>query len=133
MIGIDTNVLVRAVIGDDAQQAAHAARFLRARDETNPAFINPVVAAEFVWVLRAAYRMPRHVIVDILRAMIESAAYAFGEREAVLRAFHDYESGVGDFTDRLIAEINDANGCTATVTFDTEAAKIPPFAPIPAR
>ena len=74
MIGIDTNVLVRAVIGDDAQQAAHAARFLRARDETNPAFINPVVAAEFVWVLRAAYRMPRHVIVDILRSMIESAA-----------------------------------------------------------
>ena len=27
MIGIDTNVLVRAVIADDAQQAAHAARF----------------------------------------------------------------------------------------------------------
>jgi predicted nucleic-acid-binding protein len=133
MIGIDTNVLVRAVIGDDAQQAAHATRFLRARGEVDPAFINPVVAAEFVWVLRAVYRMPRHVIADILRSMIESAAYAFGEREAVLRAFHDYESGVGDFTDRLIAEINDANGCTATVTFDTEAAKIPPFAPMPTR
>ena len=133
MIGIDTNVLVRAVVADDAPQAALAARFLRARDEANPAFINPVVAAEFVWVLRAVYRMPRHVIVDILRSMIESAAYAFGEREAVLRAFRDYESGVGDFTDRLIAEVNYSHGCTATVTFDAEAAKIPPFAPMPSR
>jgi len=34
----------------------------------------------------------------------------------VLRAFSRYESGVGDFTDRLIAEINDANGCTVTMT-----------------
>ena len=74
MIGVDTNVLVRAVIADDAQQAAHAARFLRARDETNPAFINPVVAAEFVWVLRAAYRMPRQVIVDILRTVQKRSA-----------------------------------------------------------
>ncbi len=131
MIGVDTNVLVRAVVVDDAQQAERAARFLRARDEFNPAFINPVVLAEFVWVLRAVYRMPRRVIVDILRAMIESAAYAFAERGAVLRAFHDYEAEVGNFTDRLIAEINDAHDCTATVTFDDEAAKTPPVASMP--
>ena len=131
MIGVDTNVLVRAVVVDDAQQAERAARFLQGHDESNPVFINPVVAAEFVWGLRAVYRIPRDVIIDILRSMVESAAYAFGEREAVLRAFRDYESGVGNFTDQLIAEIDDSHGCTATVTFDADAAKISPFGTVP--
>jgi predicted nucleic-acid-binding protein len=131
VIGVDTNVLLRAVVVDDAQQAERTARFLQARDETEPAFINPVVLAEFVWVLRAVYLMPRDVIVDILRSMIESSGYAFAEREAVLRAFRDYESGIGSFTDRFIAEINDSHGCRETVTFDADAAKLAPFSLTP--
>jgi predicted nucleic-acid-binding protein len=131
VIGLDTNVLVRAVVLDDAEQADRAVRFLRDRSAVDPVFVNPVVAAELVWVLRAVYRMPRRTIVGILRSMIESAAYTFGERDAVVRAFHDYENGVGAFTDRLIAEINDSRGCTTTVTFDADAAKVPPFSPMP--
>lgn len=131
MIGVDTNVLVRAVVVDDARQADRAARLLRVHGKSDPVFVNPVVAAEFVWVLRAVYRTPRNVIVGILRSMVESAAYAFGEREAVLRAFRDYESGVGNFTDRLIAEINESHGCTATMTFDADAAKLAPFSIVP--
>jgi predicted nucleic-acid-binding protein len=131
VIGVDSNVLVRAVVVDDARQANRAARFLQARDDSDPAFINPVVLAEFVWVLRAVYRMPRDEIVGILRSMIESDAYALGEREAVLRAFRDYETGVGNFTDRLIAEINDSHGCAGTVTFDADAAKLAPFSLVP--
>jgi len=73
MIASTPTFLVRAVMPTTRSKRRTPPRFLRARDETNPAFINPVVAAEFVWVLRAVYRMPRHVIVDILRAMIESA------------------------------------------------------------
>lgn len=131
MIGIDTNVLVRAVVLDDADQARRAKRWLEVRDPDDPAFVNPVVVAEFVWILRSIYRVPRRAIAEILRDMIESSAYIFGERRAVLRALFDYENGVGQFTDRLIAEINDTHGCSATVTFDSDAAKEPPFRPIP--
>jgi predicted nucleic-acid-binding protein len=131
MIGLDTNVLVRAVVFDDAGQADRAVRFFRNRSVDDPVFVNPVVAAELVWVLGAVYRMPRTAIVGVLRSMIESAAYTFGERDAVVRAFHDYESGVGNFTDRLIAEINDSHGCATTVTFDAAAAKFQPFSAMP--
>lgn len=131
MIGIDTNVLVRAVVLDDPGHGSRATRFLAARTADDPAYVNPVVTAELVWVLRSKYRMPRATIAEILRDMIESSGYVFGERRAVLRALFDYEAGIGQFTDRLIAEINDAHGCARTLTFDAGAAKRPPFARMP--
>lgn len=127
MIGIDTNVLLRAVMVDDRSQARKAQLFLKARSRSEPALINSVVLAEFVWSLRAHFRVPRPEIASILRDMVSSESYEFSDRGAVLDALHSYENGIGDFTDRLIAEINDRVGCSATFTFDAEAAKHSPF------
>ncbi len=131
MIGVDTNVLLRAVLLDDPEQSERASKFLTARGSEVPAVINSVVLAEFVWTLRAACRLPRSEIVSILRAMVESEGFHFVDREAVLRALRDYEIGIGAFTDRLIAEINDAHGCSSTATFDAKAAKYAPFTAVP--
>jgi predicted nucleic-acid-binding protein len=52
LIGVDTNVLVRYLVEDDAAQAEEAALFLRTRCSTEtPAFVNRIVVAELVWVL----------------------------------------------------------------------------------
>jgi len=131
MIGVDTNVLLRAVMVDDREQTPRAQKVLSARSRDSPAVINSVVLAEFVWSLRSHYRAPRAEIAGILRDMIASEAYVFVDRDAVLDALHDYENGVGGFTDRLIAEINDRQGCETTLTFDAEAAEKPPFSPVP--
>lgn len=131
MIGVDTNVLLRAVMNDHPRQAARARAFLAGRSAGQPAVVNSVVLAEFVWSLRSAFRMPANEIAAIVRDMVESSAYRFPDRNAVLRALFDYESGVGAFTDRLIAEINDQDGCVATVTFDDDAARHLPFAAMP--
>ena len=54
-IAVDTNVLVRAVVGDDKMQAEVAARVLR-----NASLVAVAVSSlcELVWVLRGKYRFP---------------------------------------------------------------------------
>ena len=57
MRGIDTNVLVRFLTQDDAQQARKVDRLIadtRARRET--LYVNAIVLCETIWVLRSAYR-----------------------------------------------------------------------------
>ncbi len=49
MIGVDTNILVRYLVGDDAAQAAAAERFFEVRcSPERPAFVDRVVMAELV-------------------------------------------------------------------------------------
>jgi len=131
VIGLDTNVLLRALMDDDPADTPRAKTFLAGLTNEVPGVVNTVVLAELVWSLRTAYAMPRAEIAGILRDMTESGAYAFENRDAVLRALHDYEGGSSSFTDRLIAEINEELGCTATVTFDQGALPHPPFVPVP--
>jgi predicted nucleic-acid-binding protein len=127
MIGVDTNILLRAVMADDAVHTPLAQEFLRARSAADPAYVNSVVLAEFVWSLRVAFRLPRERIGRILQAMIESESYLFEHRKAVIQAFCDFQKGLGAFTDRLIAEINADDGCAVTGTFDKQASGHPPF------
>jgi predicted nucleic-acid-binding protein len=132
MIGVDTNVLLRAIMSDDPRHSPRSRSFLAGRTADDPAVVNAVVLAELVWSLRAAYGMSRPAIAGILRDMVESRSYRFQNRTSVLRALYDYEAGTGAFTDRLIAEINDELGCRSTVTFDQHAQRHPPFAAVPA-
>lgn len=127
MIGTDTNVLLRAIMSDDARQSEQARAFLSARTRDSPAVVNSVVLAELVWSLRRSFELPRPEIASILRDMASSDAFHFIDRTAVVRALSSYESGLGQFTDRLIAEINETHGCPTTVTFDKPASKRPPF------
>ena len=46
MRGIDTNVLVRYLVQDDAQQAAKSARFIEACTDDAPGLIGHIVHAE---------------------------------------------------------------------------------------
>jgi predicted nucleic-acid-binding protein len=131
MIGVDTNVLLRAIMLDDRRQAEQARKFLNSRTPASPAVINTVVLAEVAWSLRSSFGLPRAEIASILRDMMSSDAFYFIDRTAVARALASYESGYGQFPDRLIAEVNDAYGCGTTVTFDATAAKQPPFSRVP--
>jgi AbrB family looped-hinge helix DNA binding protein len=62
VIGLDTNVLVRYLVQDDARQAAVATRQI----EANRCFINLIVLCELVWVLDAAYGYDRQEIAGVI-------------------------------------------------------------------
>lgn len=121
MIGIDTNILLRAIADDDGAHSPKAREFLLARTADDPAVVNAVVLAEMVWALRAKFKADREEIVSILDDIVGNPAFVILGRESVLVALQDYREGLGGFTDVLIAQLNVAAGCATTMTFDKGA------------
>src|SRR6185312_17049290 len=124
MIGIDTNVLVRYVVQDDARQAAVANQFIETTlSDEEPGWIASVVLCEFVWVLEAAYGYARNAIAPTLQRLFEVDRFRVEAPALAWRALDEYRSGA-DFSDALIALANEAEGCAYTATFDRSAARL---------
>ena len=74
MIAIDTNVLVRLFINDDAAQARRAsALFDEYADQDDSLWIADIVLIELVWALDRSYGRSREEIVKALRALAGNA------------------------------------------------------------
>ncbi len=70
MIAVDTNVIVRLIVGDDDEQLARAARLL----ERNDIFVSLAVLVETEWVLPSRYGMDRARITRSLTAIANLSA-----------------------------------------------------------
>jgi len=119
MIGIDTNVLVRFLTGDDQKQAAQARAFLeRAAESSAPIFVSDIVMCEVVWVLSFSYEVSRSELVTVLRQLIRTRQLTFSSVDLLARAIDRFSAGKGDFSDYLIAEHAKEEECKSVVTFD---------------
>ena len=65
MAALDTNVVVRLMVGDDAAQARAAEKLLA----SEPCTVAPSVLMECEWVLRGAYALDAPTIDASLRGM----------------------------------------------------------------
>jgi predicted nucleic-acid-binding protein len=127
MIGLDTNVIVRLFVDDDAAQAGRARAFVAARcTPAEPGFVNRVSLCETVWVLRG-FGYGRSQIAGIVEALLEARDILVEDSEAVRAALARFRTTNIDFADLLIAEKNLEHGCSATATFDRKALKVPLF------
>ncbi len=123
MRGLDTNVLVRYLTLDDADQAAAATEVIEdAARAGEPLFVSSVVLCEVVWVLEAAYRLGRGQILGTLDTLLRTAQLHFEDKDVLWHALADYREGRGDFADYVIGRSAAAAGCTSTVTFDRSLA-----------
>ena len=115
MRALDTNVLVRALVLDDAAQGKRAQDFLSAQ----PVYIPVTVVLELEWVLRSRYRYSPKAIADAMEklAILENAVV--GEQAAVVAAARKMRQG-WDFADALHHAL--AAGCDEFATFDTNLA-----------
>ena len=128
MIGIDTNLLLRLIIGDEPKQAVMAREFLRGRCSADePGYVCHIVLVELVWTLARAYGYPREKIAAAIEQILETAQLDVESSGDVAAAVKDYRRGAADFADCLLVRVNAATGCTHTVTFDRRAAKLPGF------
>ena len=128
MRGLDTNVLVRYLVQDDAAQAKAATRFIEAEcSKDEPGFVNQIALCELVWVLEECYRLGREQIVQVMEQVLRVAQLQVDEPQVVWRALGDFRAGRADFSDPLLARVNQARGCKDTVTFDRDASKTPGF------
>ena len=126
MIGLDTNILLRAVLNDDPVQSPSAHALLQSLDAQRRGFVNVPVMMEFFWVLRSRYRLPRERLAGIMRALLEVEYLEFEALEAIGKAVALYESTMADFPDAVIAMRNDELGAGKTFTFDRAAAAFVP-------
>jgi predicted nucleic-acid-binding protein len=126
MIAVDTNVLVRLLVNDDAEQALKARKLFDAHaDEDGSIWISDAVLVELVWTLARAYGRERSEIVVALRALRSSATVAFEASEPVDAAIALYEKGPADFADCLLAATAHVAGCAHVVTFDRKMQSLP--------
>jgi predicted nucleic-acid-binding protein len=124
MIGIDTTVLVRYVVQDDARQAAAATQFIETTlGDDAPGWIASIVLCEFVWVLETAYGHARGPIAQTLQRLFEVDRFRLEAPSLAWRALDGYRSGT-DFADALIALGNEEAGCEYTATFDRSATRL---------
>lgn len=115
-IVVDTNVLVRAVVGDDPEQASIAAKVLT--DAELIAVALPSLC-EFVWVLLRVYRFQPTDVAAAIRALM-AAANVEVNRPAVELGLSVLEAG-GDFADGVIAYEGRWLGGATFVSFDKQA------------
>ena len=128
MTGIDTNVLLRYITGDDEKQSARAAEVLEALDEESPGFVNAVVLIEMTWALKAVYGYTREQIGAVISEIVAAPELRTEHVDCVWSALRLYLSSKCDFEDALIGRINVFNGSRTTLTFDRDAArKLPEF------
>ena len=115
-ISVDTNVLVRSVVRDDAQQALAADNALK--DAAVIAVALPALC-EFVWVLRKVYALAPADIASAIRALLDTGNLAVN-RPAAEAGLAMLGAG-GDFADGAIAHEGSWLGGETFVSFDRKA------------
>ena len=128
MLGIDTNVLVRFLVRDDETQFEKARRLIRREiGVENDVFVSLLVLQETEWVLRSRYGMQNTEIIEAISGLLDAAEIRFEDEPAIEEALFGWTDSAADFSDCLIGAHNRRLGCSATVTFDTKAVKLPDF------
>ena len=123
MIGLDTNVLVRYIMQDDAKQAPLATRLVESLSAEAPGFLPLVAVVELAWVLSSAYDLNRAQLVEVFEGVLRTKELVIERAEVVWKALRAYQSVKADFADCLIAHSAASAGCEKTMTFDRGAAK----------
>jgi predicted nucleic-acid-binding protein len=128
MIGLDTNVLVRYLAQDDPVQSRRATEVIERRlSRQNPGFVSVVAIAETVWVLDRAYRFSDEDIVAAVERTLQTDVFVVENEQEVFAAMTAVKEGRGAFADALIGALSAAARCSATLTFDRGALRLPDF------
>ena len=123
MIGLDTNVLVRYIMQDDAKQSALANKLIEGLTEAVPGYLSLVTIVELVWVLESAYDLTRQQVTAAVRNLLLVNVFKVDRVAVVASALRSYTEGTADVANCLIERSAALAGCRRTLTFDRAAAK----------
>jgi len=122
--GIDTNILIRFLVGDDKEQAKKVYDiFKKTEADKNELFVPLLVILELIWVLESVYEITRTEILDSISELLLMPILKF-EQQSVLHQFTSAGHGNQyDLSDLLIAHSAKEQGCESVLTFDKKASK----------
>ena len=128
MKAIDTNILIRFLIGDDELQAKKVyAIFKKAESEKTELFVPLLVILEMLWVLESVYDILRAEILESIRDLLLMPIFKFDQQPALQQFVRSAQENMSDLSDLLIAHSAKINGCEAVITFDKKASKFKLF------
>lgn len=132
MAGLDTNILVRWLVDDDAAQSRRiAALFASAARRGDALFVPVTVMLELEWVLRSRYGFAKPEILAALSALLETRELVFQAEPAIERALYAYRQGRADLADCLHAATCWVEGEAPLFTLDAKTARLPDAALLP--
>ena len=121
MRAIDTNLLVRLLVRDDAKQLGATEKFI-----ATGAWVSTLVLVETLWVLDAVYQRSAAQIAAAIDLLLTHSALTLQEADVVSAALKQFEvaPAVG-FSDCLILETARKAGHMPLGSFDKQLAKLP--------
>ena len=120
MRAVDTNVLVRLVVRDDADQVRVAEEFVAAG-----AWVSQLVLAETMWVLDAVYERTPEQIATAVDMLLNHRQLTVQDSDVVAAAIESFRKRPSlGFSDCLVLEIARKVGNLPLGTFDRELSKL---------
>jgi predicted nucleic-acid-binding protein len=117
VLAVDTNVVVRYLTRDDAEQFAKASALIGGEE----VYVCTTVLLETEWVLRRGYRFGRERIIAALAAFAGLPRVSLEDPGLVAKALDWTRHGM-DFADAL--HLAKARDCEAFVSFDQRLAAV---------
>jgi predicted nucleic-acid-binding protein len=124
VVALDTNVVVRVLVGDDPQQTKRAEKAFLEHVNGQGVFISLIVLAEIAWVLSAAYEWDRATIHSQLQRLARTRNVRIEELELVEAALQEYAEGKAQLADCLILGVARAHADTL-LSFDKRLGRTP--------
>ena len=113
---------------DDPIHAKIATELIeRRRTESDPGFVSVVAMTETVWVLERVYGLSGAAIARAIERTLQTDVLVVESEQQIFTTTVALREGRGSFADALIAALGARAGCSATVTFDRRALRLPGF------
>ncbi|MHC1550623.1 type II toxin-antitoxin system VapC family toxin [Phyllobacterium sp. K27] len=118
-ISVDTNVLARAVLQDDAKQGRAARKLLKG---ASLIAVSLPCLCELVWILRRGAKLSKEDVSVTIRDLLDTENVVMN-RPAVEAGLAVHEAG-GDFADGIMAYEGNWLGGETFVSFDKQAVEL---------
>ena len=112
---VDTNVLVRHLIGDPPKMAARATAYLQGESEL---LVADLIVAETIYVLESFCEVARPEISEAMRALIVMESVSVVDAPLLLRAVEIYEDDRLDFAEAYLIASAESTGVMQIASFD---------------
>ncbi len=125
MAALDTHVLVRYIVEDDAAQLAAAKRLIsRCVSEGVTLFVPVTVVLELEWVLRSGFEFAKADVLLTLSSLFSASELSFESERALEVALQLFRESSADFADCLHVALTTQANEQPLWTFDKGAAKL---------
>ncbi len=96
MRALDTNIVLRAIMVDDPDQAAVARELM-----SHPAYIPATVLVEVAWALQSIYRLDRRAISEAISGVLDLQTIRVANEPEVRWALQRHAEAASDLADLL--------------------------------